>query len=97
MKIENPPESTITNTEFSPELLDQFLSRSAITRGDTSYVYIPKPISHNVPQAFVEWKDKLQQGEKFPQGKYFRQQETIRRWLNSINTKNVKYTTLHVD
>lgn len=83
------------NTEFSPEKFEEILSRSGITRGETSYVYIPKYVPHNVSPAFVEWKDRLKQGEKFPQGKYFRQQESSRRWLNAIKTKNVKSTTLH--
>lgn len=97
MKIENPPESNITNTEFSLDKFDEVLSRTGIIHGDTGYVYIPKHVSHNVPPAFVEWKDKLQQGEKLPQGKYFRRQEAVRFWLNSMVSKNLKFSTVHVE
>lgn len=85
------------NTEFSPEKFEEILSRSGITRGETSYVYIPKYVPRNVPPAFVEWKDRLNQGEKFPRGKYFRKKEATRRWFNAIRTHNIKFTTLYAD
>lgn len=96
MEIESPPESAIIHTEFDSASFNEAIFRSGITRGETGYVYIPKHMPEHVPPAFVEWKDKLQQGEKLPQGKYFRRQEIVRFWLNSMVSKNLKFSTVHV-